>query len=136
MYTLYPIKPKNNKKMLISKKTTPVSLAVCFVLIIAGCYYDKEDLLYPNNTDCTTINAKYSTDIAPLMSSKCTTSGCHDAASNAAGLTLENYAQVSALAGSINQRCIVARTMPPSDVLTATEYSKLKCWIISGVPNN
>ena len=130
------MKPKSNNKMLNHKKSIVVILAVCFVLTMAGCYYDKEDLLYPNNTDCNTINAKYSTDIAPLMSSKCTTSGCHDAASNAAGLTLENYAQVSSVAGRINQRCIVDRTMPPSDVLSATEYSNLKCWISSGAPNN
>lgn len=122
--------------MLNNKKSIIAILAVCSILTIAGCYYDKEDLLYPNNIDCTSVNAKYSTDIAPLMSSKCTTSGCHDAASNAAGLTLENYAQVSSVAGSINQRCIVLRTMPPSDVLTNTEYSKLKCWISSGAPNN
>ena len=122
--------------MLKSKKSIVLILSLGFVLTMVGCYYDKEDLLYPNNTDCTTINAKYSVDIAPLMASKCATSGCHDAAGNAAGLTLENYAQVSAVAGSINQRCIVARTMPPSDVLTTTEYSKLKCWLSAGAPNN
>lgn len=122
--------------MLKSKKSLLFGLVVFFVTTMVGCYYDKEDLLYPNNIDCTAVNAKYSTDIAPLMASKCATSGCHDAAGNAAGVTLENYGQVSAVASGINQKCIVERSMPPSDVLTTLEYSKLKCWISSGALNN
>jgi uncharacterized membrane protein len=121
----------------MNKKSIFLSvLMIAFITVVAGCYYDKEELLYPNNVDCATVSAKYSTDIAPLMQNKCATSGCHDAAGARAGVVLETYTQVSSSAAAINNACIVNRTMPPSGGLTVTETSALKCWISSGAPNN
>jgi uncharacterized membrane protein len=123
------------------RNTTNIAL-VCFIYVVAitlsGCYYDKEDLLYhlPATTNCNTINAKFSVDIAPLMQSKCATSGCHDAATAAGGTVLETYTQVADKAGRINQRCVIDKTMPPNGALTTTEISNLSCWISSGTPNN
>jgi hypothetical protein len=120
---------------LISGTITAVFLFA--VVLATGCYYDKEDLLYGNTTvDCTSVDSKYSTAIAPLMQSKCSYSGCHDAGSSAGGLVLENHTQVAASAGSINQRCIIERNMPPGTPLTSTEYTALQCWLQAGAPNN
>jgi uncharacterized membrane protein len=113
---------------------------ICFttVVAVAGCYYDKEDLLYhkTGGVDCTKVNAKFTTDVLPLMIGKCATAGCHDAATAAGGAVLETYTQISGLAGRINQRCIVDGTMPPGAPLTVSEIDILKCWINSGTPNN
>jgi uncharacterized membrane protein len=117
---------------------TAAGFIAIMVLSLSGCYYDHEETLYHKSAtvDCTTINAKFSTDVAPIISGKCATSGCHDAASSAGGTVLTNYAQISAKAARINQRCIIDKTMPPGSPLTTTEVGILQCWINSGAPNN
>lgn len=109
-----------------------------FMLLMAGCYYDREDLLYPahGSADCATVPAKFSEEITSIMQNKCATAGCHDATTAAGSVTLVTYAQISAAAGRINQRCIIDRTMPPGAPLTPSEIAALKCWISSGTPNN
>jgi uncharacterized membrane protein len=117
-----------------------VAISATFIcaVVLSGCYYDKEELLYHNTgaTDCATISAKFSTDVAPLMANKCATAGCHDAASGAGGSVLETYGQISATAAKINQRCVVEKNMPPGSALSAAEIASLSCWINSGSPNN
>ncbi len=116
-----------------------ISCSIAFIVIAAsGCYYDKEDLLYKSTTavNCTTITAKFGTDVKPIMASKCATSGCHNAAVAAGGVILETYAQVSKSAARINQRCVIDKNMPPGGALTAAEIGILKCWIESGAINN
>lgn len=119
-----------------SKKA--IICSVLSVLFITGCYYDKEDLLYPvtGSTNCTAIPAKFSVEIKTIMQNKCATSGCHDASTAAGSVTLVTYAQISAAAGRINQRCIIEKNMPPGAPLTNAEIAALKCWINSGTPDN
>ena len=107
-------------------------------LFVSGCYYDNEQLLYPAPAagSCSSISAKFSTDVAPIISSKCATAGCHNAASAAGGTVLETFAQISAKAVRIRQRCIVEKTMPPGGGLSTSEIAILNCWISSGIPNN
>jgi uncharacterized membrane protein len=109
-----------------------------FLTIVGGCYYDKEELLYPGSgkVDCTTASAKFSTDVKPIMQNKCATAGCHNTAGAAGGVILETFAQISGKAARINQRCVVEKTMPPAAPLTPSEIASLKCWIDSGAPNN
>jgi uncharacterized membrane protein len=118
------------------KKRTAISIVSLSLFILVGCYYDKEDLLYPVTVDCTTVNASYATDVSPLILSKCSYAGCHSAGSSAGGLVLESYTQVSNHAGHINQRCIIEKTMPPSIPLNTNEIAILTCWINAGTPNN
>lgn len=107
-------------------------------ILVQSCYYDKEELLYPGSTaavDCTTINAKFGADVQPLITSKCATSGCHDATA-AGGITLENYAQISGAKDRVNARSVVEKTMPSSGPLQQSEVNIIKCWIESGALNN
>ena len=105
-------------------------------MLIAGCYYDKEELLYPGSTvDCSIVSATFG-NIKSIMTNKCNTSGCHNARDAAGGTVLETYDQVKAKADRINQRAIIEKTMPPRTALTSGEIAILKCWISSGTPNN
>ena len=122
--------------MLSRKKNVVLLFSIAVILTSSGCYYDKSDLLYQNNTDCNTVDAKFSTAISPLMQSKCSYSGCHDAATGAGNAVLETYAQISAKAGRINQRCVIDRTMPTGTPLSASEVASIKCWVDAGAPNN
>ena len=121
----------------ISKVFMGLSL-VYISMAVVSCYNDKEELLYPNTTnlDCTTVSAKYSTDIAPIMQTKCATSGCHNASSSAAGIVLQTHAQVASKANQIKQACIVNKSMPPAGPLPIAEQNAIQCWINAGTPNN
>lgn len=111
--------------------------AILATAFTQGCYYDKEELLYPGtNTpvNCSTINAKFGADVFPLITTKCSLPSCHDAASGR--ITFQNYAQISAAAGRINTRVVVEKSMPQTGPLQKSEIDIIKCWIESGAPNN
>jgi uncharacterized membrane protein len=117
-------------------KLKTVFLFILISALFSSCYYDKNEVLYGvNNVDCTTISAKYSTDISTIISTKCATSGCHNS-SAAGGLVLQNYTQVKNSVGKINTRVLVTKDMPPGSPLSSLEMDKLKCWIQSGALNN
>jgi uncharacterized membrane protein len=102
-------------------------------MLMTGCYYDKEDLLYPGKVDCSVVEATY-TKVQAIMITKCNT--CHSARNAAGGTVLETYEQVKANADRINQRAIIEKTMPPAAPLSANEIAILQCWISSGAPHN
>ncbi|MEO8416390.1 MAG: hypothetical protein ABI472_22195 [Ginsengibacter sp.] len=118
-----------------STKIFAIILFVVIISIVSGCYYDKEQFLYPA-APCTSISAKFSIDVFPIIRNKCATVGCHDVISAAGGTILETYAQIYAKASRIRQRCIIDKTMPPGGTLTTSEIAVLSCWISSGSINN
>lgn len=106
--------------------------------LISGCYNNKEELLYPgSNTPprCATTPAKFSTDVLPLIQSKCAIPGCHNAAASG-GLTFQTYTQISAAKLRIHTQAVVQKTMPPTGPLLPAESDKLKCWIDGGGLND
>ena len=114
--------------------------ALLFVVFITnGCYNDNAEILYgPQKTDCSTVQAKFSTDIKPIINSKCAISGCHDgnAVNNGANLIFTSYALIIPHITRIQQRALIEKTMPPTGPLTSAETDKIKCWIASGALNN
>lgn len=122
------------------KKTFYRITALSIVILFTnGCYNDNAEFLYGNqNSDCSTVQAKFGTDVSQIINSKCAVPGCHNAgaAGNPAGITLQTYLQVSSSKDRINTRVVVDKTMPPSGPLTPDEISKIKCWIAGGAPNN
>jgi len=109
---------------------------IILIILGEGCYYDKEEIIYPTaSSDCSTVNATFG-NVKSIMTSKCATAGCHNAAGAAGGTVLETYDQIKAKADRIRQRAIVERTMPPSAPLSTSEVAILKCWMSSGMPNN
>jgi len=110
----------------------------CLLALMSSCYYDKEELLYPGSNipvDCSTVSAKFGADVAPIISSQCATSGCHDATA-AGGIVLQNYSQISAAKDRIQTRALTEKTMPPAGPLPAAQINAIQCWINSGAPNN
>jgi hypothetical protein len=111
------------------------------VLVIIGlkfsaCYYDKEQTLYPNNfikaTDTSSVS--YKTDVNPIITGKCATSGCHDA-SAAGNVKLTNYNEVFAKKDRIKARAIDKKDMPSSG-LSSSDISILQRWLDQGAKNN
>jgi len=116
--------------------------SVLSVVLFQSCYYDKADLLYPNsNQPCdTTVVAKFSTDVVPVMTNNCNAGGCHNTTSASSGVILDTYAGVKTQA--LNGRLIGSidhfnGTMPKGGAkLSTCTIAKIQQWINTGTPNN
>jgi hypothetical protein len=118
----------------------------CLLLIIFinGCYYDKGELLYPGaGGPCdTTVVAKFSTVVLPMMNLSCNSGGCHNTTSAAAGVILDTYSGVKVQAG--NGRLIGSishaggySAMPKGGAkFTTCNIAKIQQWITAGSLNN
>ncbi len=114
------------------------SLIFAIVIAAAGCYNDKASLIYPGSdqpVNCDSVQAKFTANVLPLISSKCSTPSCHDGAA-AGGFVLQNYFQVSGAQDRIKARVVVQKSMPPTGALLPTEINTIKCWLQNGAPNN
>src|SRR4051794_30576229 len=112
----------NNKR-----KLWLTSLTILLAVLANGCYYDKEELLYPGSnapTDCAGAPASFSADVLPLIKAKCAVPGCHDATASG-GYTFQNYNQVSSAKEAINMQALIQKTMPPDGPLSAAEINTL-----------
>jgi len=106
----------------------------------SSCYFDNYEDLYGNVNACDTSAVTFSQDIKMLIGQNC--EGCHNGASASGGLNLAGHQNISnsALSGAIMDR--VTRTagdpllMPPGQVLSECDQSKLRSWINEGAPNN
>jgi hypothetical protein len=133
---------------MITKRIHKYKYAIVFSIFITGslgsCYYDKEDILYPNAAGpCdTSVVAKFSTVVLPLMNTNCNYSGCHNTTSAASGVILDTYNGVKAQA--VNNRLIGSikhssgySPMPKGGAkYSDCNIAKIQQWINSGYPNN
>jgi hypothetical protein len=107
------------------------------VFVMAGCYYDNEDELYPNNGGTvidTSQTVSYAADIKPIIDGNCATSNCHVSGAQSPALT--NYQQTQSNSARIKVRAVEQKDMPSSGPLSASDISKLQKWIDGGSPNN
>jgi len=100
----------------------------------AGCYYDKEEVLYPGGNNCQGAANKFS-NVNPIIQTKCAISGCHDAASTNIGGPFTNYNLIKAKASQIKLQ-VQTGLMPQTGHLTPTELQSIVCWVDAGAPNN
>lgn len=113
------------------------SLAAILLFATNGCYYDKEELLYPASF-CDTVGVTWTTDIEPLISTKCATATCHGNGFTAPNLTGYTAVKAQADNGRIRARAIdgVPSIMPGSGKLPACDLAALDAWLRAGAPNN
>ncbi len=102
---------------------------------ITGCVYNKEELLYPGSSDCSTLNISFSADIQPIIQSSCAVAGCHDASSGNKGGPFINYTQIKNKATTIKNQ-VVAGKMPQGSTLTSNQIKLIRCWVEKGALNN
>lgn len=102
---------------------------------LTGCYYDNEEDLYPSNGNGIG-EVSYQQHIQPLMQQYCATAGCHVAGNSIPPLT--NYDEVAVIAanGTLNQRVLIDRTMPPAGPLSTDARTRIKIWLDAGYKNN
>jgi hypothetical protein len=122
-------------------------VAIICIVLLAGCYNDKADKLYPViNTGivCDTTNVTFSKDVLPIMMQQCATSTCHDAASAESGYILSEYNGVLAAATNGNKLLLTikhdpseASWMPKNlPMLDSCSINKITRWVNQGAQNN
>ncbi len=115
--------------------TRRIITAIGLLLFLSGCYYDKEAILYPTATDCSSLNVSFSRDIQPIIQSRCAVSGCHDASSGNKGGPFTNYTQIQFKASNIKAQ-VTSGAMPQGGSLTAAQIKLISCWVDAGAVNN
>ena len=125
------------------KKTFfPAALMIALnAIILAGCYTDNEEDLYPS-TNCDLTSVTYSLTVKPIMLASCALSGCHDAATASNGVNLIDYAGAKAVAdngkllGTINHSSGFSAMPKNTAKLSQCNLDKIKKWVDAGAPNN
>ena len=120
---------------------------ILFLLItglIAGCYYDNEEALYPKiDKGCDTTGITFSKSILPILQTNCY--GCHSAGENAnlgKGINLEDFAVLKQRVGTGELYASVVQDqsvlpMPKDGAkLDTCSITKIKIWIDKGALNN
>jgi hypothetical protein len=110
-------------------------------VVMAGCYRDNEEQLYPATGNCDVTNVTYAGTVQPLLqSSGCL--GCHSGAGPSGNISLEGYNNVRAVAltgklfGAINHSPGFSPMPKGGNRMTACNISKIKAWIDAGSNNN
>lgn len=121
------------------RKVLVLQVIAMLGLLSPGCYYDKEELLYPD-TGCDTAQVTFTGTIAPLISNQCKV--CHSAAVASGGVALETHAQVKTwvdngrLLSAIKHAPGVQPMPKGAPKLDACTINKIQTWANSGSPNN
>ena len=117
-----------------------ITVMLLFSFTITGCYYDKENELYPTSATCDTSGVMtYSGSIAPIMTGNCNV--CHSGANPSGGIITNNYDDLKVIALNGTLWAAVNWTGPVQmpegmDKLTECNLVQIKKWIDAGAPNN
>jgi mono/diheme cytochrome c family protein len=124
------------------KLKTNIVGGIIIALVLSGCYYDKEEILYPAGS-CNAAGSTYSGTVSPLLNTRC--NSCHSTAaapSSGNNIVLDNYNSVKIqvdngkLLASINHAGGVSPMPKGSAKLSSCEIAKVTNWVGSGAPNN
>jgi mono/diheme cytochrome c family protein len=116
-----------------------IILSIAIISLLSSCYYDNEEVLYPNNGNCDTTNVTYTNTIQPIMSQSCT--GCHGSSSPSGGIDLTTYSLVRASAedGSLLGTMAFQSGYSPmpkgGNKVSDCTLNKIQAWINKGYPN-
>ena len=109
-------------------------------LLLAGCYYDKQEDLYPSVTACDTSVVTYSGKVLSIIQSNCYT--CHGSGSTLGNVNLDGYANLKLyadngkLSGAINHRTGFSQMPQGGSKLSDCDLMVIEKWINDGSPNN
>ncbi len=117
------------------------SLFLVLILCSHCTTRNEDDIVSTVQSDCDTLDVKYSTNIKALMSNNCALSGCHIAPGAQSGIDYSVYGDVraSAISGSLMGRITGEtgqRMRPGGPYLSDCEERQIELWILDGAPNN
>lgn len=119
------------------------------VALLAGCYNDSKEELYPvstpstgGGTGCDTANVTFTASVLPIFTANCATSGCHTAATRAGNYDLSTYAGAKAavdagrLLGAVKQLTGFSQMPQGKSKLDDCSIAKIDKWVALGAQNN
>ncbi len=115
-------------------------ISMIMILMLGGCYYDVEEVLYPDEGTCFSGTISYSTDIEPIVSGKCY--ACHSIGSNISTIILEEYDNLKKYAddgsfyGAVSHSVGYSPMPQGGAMLPDCDLEKINAWIQDGAPNN
>jgi hypothetical protein len=130
--------------MYVKHITLFLSFALVLLLLsgLSGCYYDKEEILYPGGA-CDTTNVTYSGTVSGTIYTNC--NACHSsgaANANGGGIQLDAYTKLKVyvdngkLIGSINHAGGFSPMPKNATKLSSCNIAKVQAWVNAGAPNN
>ncbi|MBK8846182.1 MAG: hypothetical protein IPO27_06225 [Bacteroidetes bacterium] len=111
-----------------------------FLVLVCSIYSCKKQGI--ETFDCAGTVATYNGTVKAILDSKCATSGCHNATSNAAGINLSSYSSAKSVAGqdkflgSIQHKSGFSKMPQDASKLDDATIKTLSCWVQNGTPEN
>ncbi len=106
------------------------------LFMFSSCYYDNEQDLYPEGSNCDVSNVDYQSTIKPIFELKCATAGCHVSGTGRKNLSTDSGIQDIVNDGRLEDRVLIRKDMPPSMPLSSCEIAYIKKWLEMGAPMN
>jgi uncharacterized membrane protein len=117
------------------KKIIIPALALASIALVS-CYYDKEELIYPNSSSCKgptdTMGIKFS-NVRTIIRSKC--DGCHLGGGSSGGFNFDNDCSIVNYWNEIKGSCVQPyslQQMPTSGPLSTAEQTQITAWVNAG----
>lgn len=108
------------------------------IFIAISCRKDKVEEIVPVEEECPE-ERSFSEDVLPILSTNCSTSGCHDATSQSGGYVFETHQQIDEHAVIVLAAMKHETSSPMPQGAPKLEDSLIKtfdCWIKQGKLNN
>ncbi len=123
----------SNKKLLLS-----LTVVFALVVMITGCYKDKEELLYPASgaldcADSTVQKGPMFTAVETIIKNECVS--CHATSANGGtdqSPILSTACNIVDNWSPINSACVVNKSMPTSGPLSAANQQAITSWVNAG----
>lgn len=114
-------------------------VSACYAAASTGCYYDKEEWLYPN-TSCDTTAITYSTKVLPIITSSCYS--CHAGNTPSGGVRLDSYNALNTYVqngkfwGAVSHASGYSPMPKNASKLSDCQLTIIRKWLDDGAPNN
>lgn len=131
----------------MERRTTDRTAKAIFALacltaavFFTGCYYDKEENLYPASGNCDTTGVTFSGTVLPIIQGNCY--ACHSQAGGQGGIILEGHANVVIRVNDGKLLNVISHAagfspMPKNgQKLADCDIQRIRTWINAGAPNN
>jgi uncharacterized membrane protein len=109
-------------------------IVILFLISIAIISCGKPEDNSPP-ADCSKVVATYS-EIKKITASSCNSSGCHGQGSGNGDFTTHAGIKAKADNGTLKNRVVVKKDMPPGKRLTTEQIHQIECWINNGAQEN
>ncbi|MBS1543665.1 MAG: hypothetical protein JST14_08535 [Bacteroidetes bacterium] len=110
------------------------------LILLTGCFYDVESVLYPDTGCAPVTTVSYSKDIVPILSQYCLS--CHSGTFASGGIPLDTYTSVKRYAdngqllGSVQWTSGYSPMPKNGNKLSSCKVGLIQKWIEAGAPNN